>query len=508
MSPTKSVMLSLAMLLGMMTLTTAQNDLTLVNEAKGPEVVEAVVDVVRRSCVLPQDNLLLRRLAYVESHDGMDMATFRSGFYGGIWQVTQQMYDETKTAPELSATRDAIRAHLGIDWLSTSWQDLRKPLYSGLAAALYVEHRISGNLQPVGVTSQADFWARSYHPGGQQSTFSTLANLLDVGCHGQADLDIAFLIDTSSSISQHEYMQSLQFIADTTSIFDLNSGRVRVAVITFSTNARIRLDWGQVRSQSDLRQTVLGLQFETGGTDTDKALDLARSQLFSRARNSAVKVAILVTDGRSHDSIDTNAAASNLASAVPGILVLSVGVGDQVDTDELHNIATDPPCKHTFQVQSYGQIDAIREEIQRLSCRAPLPLYVNHTESCELGKCPPYIVTLLPGVPLMVTVNTTCGPSVNVYGSYSNPYPVASQADTHVTVSRSNPGVFYLPASSQQFYLNVEQTAASSGLGCNVIATALTNQVQVVCVDGGKQRLCTPTDIVNYQLATSHRLCP
>jgi hypothetical protein len=49
------------------------------------------------------------------------------------------MYDQTKTSTYLSDTRDAIQAHLGIDWMSTSWQDLRKPLYSGLAAALYIE---------------------------------------------------------------------------------------------------------------------------------------------------------------------------------------------------------------------------------------------------------------------------------------------------------------------------------------------------------------------------------
>ena len=82
-----------------------------------------------------------------------------------------------------------------------------------------------------------------------------------------------------------------------------------------------------------------------------------------------LQVAVLITDGRSHDSIDTSAASTALSQAYPGILILAVGVGSQVDQDELENIASDPPCKHVFNVESYDQIGAIREEIQRLSCR-------------------------------------------------------------------------------------------------------------------------------------------
>ena len=35
-----------------------------------------------------EDKLFLRRLAYVESSDGSNPDTFRSGYHGGIWQVT------------------------------------------------------------------------------------------------------------------------------------------------------------------------------------------------------------------------------------------------------------------------------------------------------------------------------------------------------------------------------------------------------------------------------------
>lgn len=62
-------------------------DRTREDRAKGADIVQAVVDVIREKCIYPNDRLFLRRLAYVESRDGLDINTFRPNFYGGIWQV-------------------------------------------------------------------------------------------------------------------------------------------------------------------------------------------------------------------------------------------------------------------------------------------------------------------------------------------------------------------------------------------------------------------------------------
>lgn len=55
--------------------------------AVGPEVVEAVVNLIRESCLFADDKRYLRRLAYVESQDGTAPNTYRFGYDGGIWQV-------------------------------------------------------------------------------------------------------------------------------------------------------------------------------------------------------------------------------------------------------------------------------------------------------------------------------------------------------------------------------------------------------------------------------------
>ncbi|XP_070175722.1 uncharacterized protein [Littorina saxatilis] len=509
---TTTIAITTAMLLLYGTTTNAQ-DLTRKYRAVGPEVVEDVVDTVRRSCVLPLDNLLLRRLAYVESRDGTDSHTFRSGFFGGIWQVTQTMYDQTKASSYLQQMRAEILSHLMIEWQSTSWQDLQKPLYSGLAAALYIEDTLRTKPHPVGIAAQQNYWAQVYHQGSLPAeSFASLAELMESGCHGQADLDIGFVLDTSSSISHQDFEDAKKFIINTTSFFDIDSGLVRVALITYADVARIRVNWDQSRSQVSLDNMISALNYESGGTETAKALNLA-SQLFANARRNAVKVLVFITDGKSHDAIDTASAATQLQRSVDGgLLLLSVGVGDQVDPNELHSIASDPACKHTFQVASYDQIDAIREEIQRMTCRAPLAVHVNETVWCQLGQCPPYVVMIPPHTTVMVQASTTCINGVKLYSSSTVPYPGSSHYDSslillpHAGFSIFNPP----PATSRpaHYYVNTDQTVVPSVMHCNVTLSVFLNEVRVVCIDGGRQRSCTTTDVFNFERATGSHLCP
>ena len=49
------------------------------------------------------------------------------------------MFDETHSnAGRLTNEYNIIRNQFGIDWSTVTWSDLRKPLYSGISAALYI----------------------------------------------------------------------------------------------------------------------------------------------------------------------------------------------------------------------------------------------------------------------------------------------------------------------------------------------------------------------------------
>ncbi len=150
-------------LLQLLQLTLAQSvDRTLEAETSGASVVRAVVDKI--DAVFGEDNQFLRRVAFVESKDGTDSATYRNGYYGGIWQVDEiGFYDTQNVAshPGLTAKYEQIMQEFGINWPDVVWMDLRRPLYSGIAARLKllnIPERI-----PCDIAGQAAYWKRYYN---------------------------------------------------------------------------------------------------------------------------------------------------------------------------------------------------------------------------------------------------------------------------------------------------------------------------------------------------------
>ena len=82
-------------------------DVTLISQNKGSDVALACVHKITQSGVFATDNNFLRRLAFVESRDGMDADTYRDGFNGGMWQL-----DESKYLSTVQASRtNLLHAH-------------------------------------------------------------------------------------------------------------------------------------------------------------------------------------------------------------------------------------------------------------------------------------------------------------------------------------------------------------------------------------------------------------
>ena len=111
----------------------------------------------------------MRRIAYVESKDGTDSGTYQSGYHGGIWQVDNvALLDTQKTDshPLLTKKFAAIEASFGIDWRKVKWEDLRKPLYSGLAARLFLSSIPEHIPVASDIRAQGQYWKDHYNKSG------------------------------------------------------------------------------------------------------------------------------------------------------------------------------------------------------------------------------------------------------------------------------------------------------------------------------------------------------
>ena len=78
--------------------------------------------------------------------------------------MNKQAFEGTKdltTYPDLKAKYDVIKKSFGIDWVQVQWSDMKKPLYSGLAARLIL-YNIPDPI-PVELDGQAKYWKDRYN---------------------------------------------------------------------------------------------------------------------------------------------------------------------------------------------------------------------------------------------------------------------------------------------------------------------------------------------------------
>ena len=135
------VMIVLCLLCGVLVGVAQGRDLTLEPNAAGADVVRATVAKVlstSRGIFGNRINYwLLRRIAYVETRDGLDYTiTSDQNYHGGIWRVDEDVFNNVRTNSAIQSYRDAVESVFDIRWNITSWTELRKPLYSALATAL------------------------------------------------------------------------------------------------------------------------------------------------------------------------------------------------------------------------------------------------------------------------------------------------------------------------------------------------------------------------------------
>ncbi len=139
----------------------------------GKNVTEESIDLIRILFLktgLKDISLFLTRIAKVESHFGDHPATYRTQYYGGIWQIDRIAYEETKN---VTSHPSLVRLHrimkeaaisLGLrtfDWPLTTWQDLTMPAFSCVAARLYLA--LIPQAVPDSLEEQANYWKKYYN---------------------------------------------------------------------------------------------------------------------------------------------------------------------------------------------------------------------------------------------------------------------------------------------------------------------------------------------------------
>lgn len=155
-----------------------------------------------------------------------------------------------------------------------------------------------------------------------------------------APVDVAFVVDSSNSISKTNYQLEKDFVKLIAKQLNIGSSNSRASLVLFSGNAYLEARLDQYNNTKDFQNAVDQLRHLKSTTRIDLALDVT-NQVFSTAlsRAGVPKVAIVLTDGYltgGGSADDLREAAKRLWAK--NVRVMAVGIGNQVNQRELESM--------------------------------------------------------------------------------------------------------------------------------------------------------------------------
>ena len=173
---------------------------------------------------------------------------------------------------------------------------------------------------------------------------SNLRNLLAFCLVCDETLDVALIIDLSSSINTDEFADLKAFIIAIVEGLSVEPGGTRIGAVSFGTEAALEWQLDEFTTEEDVVDAVNDItKTILQRTNTQAALALARTDLFSGSpgdRADIPNVAIVFTDGVSNEMHNETIPEAELLQDGANATVISIGITNEVDPDEIEGIAS------------------------------------------------------------------------------------------------------------------------------------------------------------------------
>ncbi|XP_058841909.1 collagen alpha-1(VII) chain isoform X4 [Acipenser ruthenus] len=187
-------------------------------------------------------------------------------------------------------------------------------------------------------------------------------------CRTAVTADIVFLVDESWSVGDANFHIVKDFINSIIGTFKqipVGKEGMRFGVTVYNDRPRMKIALTDYLTIDEVLLAVRDLPFEGGNTKTGEALVFLTESAFSSAiiRDDAPKIVILITDGKSADSVENPA----LTLQDHGITAFAVGI-KHADKNELKKIVSDPFEEHLLYVEEFNLLRNLLPKISRRLC--------------------------------------------------------------------------------------------------------------------------------------------
>uniref|UniRef100_H0WQG8 Cochlin n=1 Tax=Otolemur garnettii TaxID=30611 RepID=H0WQG8_OTOGA len=178
-------------------------------------------------------------------------------------------------------------------------------------------------------------------------------------------VNIAFLIDGSSSVGDSNFRLMLEFVSNIAKTFEISDIGAKIAAVQFTYDQRTEFSFTDYSTKENVLAVIRSIRYMSGGTATGEAISFTVRNVFGPVRESPNKnFLVIVTDGQSYDDVRGPAAAAQDA----GITIFSVGVA-WAPLDDLKDMASKPKESHAFFTREFTGLEPIVSDVIRGICR-------------------------------------------------------------------------------------------------------------------------------------------
>ncbi|XP_058510828.1 collagen alpha-3(VI) chain-like [Solea solea] len=177
-----------------------------------------------------------------------------------------------------------------------------------------------------------------------------------------AGRDVVFLLDGSES-TRTGFPAMKDFVQRVVETLSVDDNKDRVSVVQYSRDPAVQFYLNTYTTKGEVLDTVRGLRHKGGRPlNTGAALQYLRDNVFtasagSRRLDGVPQVLILLSGGRSFDSVDAPASALKHL----GVLTFAIGTRSS-EMRELQKIAHDP--NHAMAVSEFTDLPTVQQQLQ------------------------------------------------------------------------------------------------------------------------------------------------
>ncbi|CAG5111539.1 Oidioi.mRNA.OKI2018_I69.chr2.g5840.t1.cds [Oikopleura dioica] len=192
-----------------------------------------------------------------------------------------------------------------------------------------------------------------------------------VPCEDNVAVDLAFIIDSSSSIGEENFDLITSFVGDIVSNFTISETLTHIAVLRYNSQVSPVLWFDTFNTKSEILAAISAINYSGSGTRTGKALGYAADYLLNPtygARREVPTVTLVITDGESQDDISASARDLKSKSAV-----MAIGIGD-ANENELVQMASSPLNFGYKRISNFEDLSNVTDDAYSITLtHKPLP---------------------------------------------------------------------------------------------------------------------------------------